>query len=293
MRSEKEMYDLILDIAKRDERIRAVYMNGSRANPNIKKDIFQDYDIVYVVTETKTFIEDKKWTSNFGELIIFQEPDKLDKMQGINIDFNNGYTYLMQFTDGNRIDLHLQPINMLTEEYNKDKLVVQLLDKDNILPEVKPASDEDYWIKKPSYEEYFSECNNFWWVALYCAKGLWRKEILYSIDVMNNYVRDGLITMIKWKVGIETNFKVSIGKSNKFLKEYIDKELWDKLMSTFNMSDYNSSWTALFITCELFEEVAYSVSKQLGYEYNYDEAQRSFNFIKHIKELPDDALEIY
>ena len=25
MRSEKEMYDLILDIAKRDERIRAVY----------------------------------------------------------------------------------------------------------------------------------------------------------------------------------------------------------------------------------------------------------------------------
>ena len=133
MRSEKELYDLILDIAKRDERIRAVYMNGSRANPNIKKDIFQDYDIVYVVTETKTFIEDKKWTSNFGEPIIFQEPDKLDKMQGINIDFNNGYTYLMQFTDGNRIDLHLQPINMLTEEYNKDKLVVQLLDKDNIL----------------------------------------------------------------------------------------------------------------------------------------------------------------
>ena len=37
MRSEQEMYDLILDIAKTDERIRAVYMNGSRANPKIKK----------------------------------------------------------------------------------------------------------------------------------------------------------------------------------------------------------------------------------------------------------------
>ena len=42
----------------------------------------------------------------------------------------------MQFTDGNRIDLHLQPINMLTEEYNNNKLVVQLLDKDNILPKL-------------------------------------------------------------------------------------------------------------------------------------------------------------
>lgn len=293
MRSEKEMYDLILDMARKDERIRAVYMNGSRANSNIKKDIFQDYDIVYVVTETKTFIEDNKWTSNFGEPIIFQEPDKLDKMQGMNVDFNNGYTYLMQFTDGNRIDLHLQPLNMVNEEYNKDKLVVQLLDKDGILPEAKPATDEDYWIKKPSYEEYFSECNDFWWVAPYCAKGLWRKEILYSIDVMNSCVREGLITMIKWKVGIETDFKVSIGKSNKFLKEYIDKELWDKLMITFNMSDYHSAWTALFITCELFEEVACNIAKELGYEYNYDEAQRSFEFIKHIKQLPDDALEIY
>lgn len=32
MRTEQEMFDLILNIAKRDERIRAVYMNGSRTN---------------------------------------------------------------------------------------------------------------------------------------------------------------------------------------------------------------------------------------------------------------------
>ncbi|WP_431602538.1 aminoglycoside 6-adenylyltransferase [Ruminiclostridium papyrosolvens] len=37
MRTEQEMFDLILDVAKADERIRAVYMNGSRANPNNKK----------------------------------------------------------------------------------------------------------------------------------------------------------------------------------------------------------------------------------------------------------------
>jgi len=36
-------------------------MNGSRANPNVKKDIFQDYDIVYVVTETESIIRDEDW----------------------------------------------------------------------------------------------------------------------------------------------------------------------------------------------------------------------------------------
>ena len=44
MRSEKEMYELILRIAREDERIRAVYMNGSRTNSNAPKDIFQRGD---------------------------------------------------------------------------------------------------------------------------------------------------------------------------------------------------------------------------------------------------------
>ena len=33
MRSEQEMLDLILNFAKNDENIRAVLLNGSRANP--------------------------------------------------------------------------------------------------------------------------------------------------------------------------------------------------------------------------------------------------------------------
>ena len=42
MRSETEMLRLFLDIANADDRILAVYMNGSRTNPNVEKDIFQD-----------------------------------------------------------------------------------------------------------------------------------------------------------------------------------------------------------------------------------------------------------
>ena len=47
MRTEKEMFDLIISTAQSDDRIRAVYLNGSRTNPNVPKDIFQDYDVVY------------------------------------------------------------------------------------------------------------------------------------------------------------------------------------------------------------------------------------------------------
>ena len=61
------MYNLIKKIAQEDERIRAVYMNGSRTNKNVPKDIFQDYDVVYVVTDTLPFVEDKKWIDSFGQ----------------------------------------------------------------------------------------------------------------------------------------------------------------------------------------------------------------------------------
>lgn len=293
MRTEKEMFDLILEVAKKDDRVRAVYMNGSRANPNVKKDIFQDYDIVYVVTETESFLKDEKWISVFGDPIIFQEPDKLDKMLGRKVDFSRSYTYLMQFTDGNRIDLHIQTMEEFAEQYGTDKLTVPLLDKDNYLKVIPESTDEDYWVKKPTYGQYYSRCNNFWWMVPYCAKGLWRKEILYTIDMMNSWVRKELLLMLSWQVGFETDFKLSIGKSYKYLKEYIDSGIWDKLMLTFNMSDYESAWNALFITCELFEQTAPKVGNLLGYEYNTDEAKRSFEFVKHIRKLPQDAAEIY
>ena len=163
MRSEKEMFDLIIGVAKVDKRIRAVYMNGSRAYPNTKKDIFQDYDIVYVVTETESFLYDENWICILGDFIIKQEPDKLDKMQGRKTDFSRSYTYLMQFTDGNRIDLHIQTKEVLAVEYGQDKLTISLFDKDNCLPQIPPPTDEDYWVKKPTYGQYFSRCNNFWW----------------------------------------------------------------------------------------------------------------------------------
>lgn len=35
-RSDKEMFDLVLDTARDDDRIRAVILNGSRANPDAK-----------------------------------------------------------------------------------------------------------------------------------------------------------------------------------------------------------------------------------------------------------------
>ena len=51
MRSEREMYDLILEYALRDQRVRGVILNGSRADPVASLDQLRDFDIVYLVTD--------------------------------------------------------------------------------------------------------------------------------------------------------------------------------------------------------------------------------------------------
>ena len=113
MHSEKEMMNLIMNTAKNDDRIRAVIMNGSRVNPAVEKDIFQDFDIIYVVSEDAPFINNQSWIEQFGELMILQLPD----MMGEQTENKGIFSYLMQFNDGSRIDLKIAPLTKISELY--------------------------------------------------------------------------------------------------------------------------------------------------------------------------------
>ena len=166
MRTEQEMYDIIIGTAQADDRIRAVYMNGSRTNPDVPKDLFQDYDIVYVVTENKPFYEDKSWIDRFGERLYMQCPDELDRSVGKEVDFDKSYGWLIQFADGNRLDLHIEPTAYCSVK--DDKLCKILLDKDGSMPEMPESTDEDYRVKKPSGEEYYAACNEILVVSEQC-----------------------------------------------------------------------------------------------------------------------------
>ena len=144
-----------------------------------------------------------------------QEPDKLDKILGQDMDFSRSYAYLMQFLDGNRIDLTIITKEAMLKSYIEDRLTIPLLDKDDFLPKTPKPTDEDYWVKMPTSEEFYCCCSEFWWVAPYSAKGLWRKEIVFAMEMMNGYSRKELRKMLSWYAGIRTDFSLSVGKLGK------------------------------------------------------------------------------
>lgn len=290
MRNEEKMYGLLMDIAKADDRILAVYMNGSRTNPNVPKDIFQDYDIVYVVQETKSFIEDKDWIHKFGKILYMQYPDESPDDPG---DKENHYGWLMQFEDGVRIDLTVQTIQYAREHIHDDKLCRILMDKENILPEVPESTDEDYYVKKPSEAQFQACTNEFWWCSNNIAKGLWREEMPYVQDMTNFVVRKQLEKMLSWKAGIRTDFHVSVGKSAKYLYRWLDADEYRNYVSTYFGGEINEAWDAVFLMCDLFDHTSEYVAEKLGYTYHTDEAAGARGFLEHVRKLPEDAEEIY
>lgn len=284
MRNETEIKNLILDFAQHDTRVRAVLLNGSRANPNIKPDLLQDFDIVFLVDDLESFTIDNSWTNIFGEQIISQLPDEMTFGDENCNKEKISFTYLMLFKDSNRIDLTLFAKQKLQPDFKPDSLTILWLDKDNLFTSLPKSSDKDYHIQKPSEKDFADTCNEFWWVSTYVAKGLLRNEIIYAKESLETVVRPMLMKVLKWKVGIENNFGVSFGKSGKFLKSYLSDNLYKKLLLTYSNFETEENWKALFLMTEIFQETSDSIAEEFGFIVNKKEQQ---NTIAYLKELHD------
>ncbi len=291
MRTEQQMLDLVLETARCDESIRAVIMNGSRVNPNAPRDPFQDFDIVYIVTDVAPFRHNLEWIRRFGELMILQMPDEMGDPPPSGEGF---FSYLMQFQDGNRIDLGLFTLSQWHEHGNdRDSLSLLLLAKEGIVGPFPPADESSYLPKPPTAREFFDCCNEFWWVSPYAAKGLWRQEILYAKQMLDEYVREQLTKMLRWHIGVKTGFQVSPGKLGKYFQNYLEPDLWEMLLKTFSDASYENTWEALFAMCDLFRKVAVPLAGHFGFDYPFDDDRRVTAHLKYVRTLPRDAQELY
>jgi ribosomal protein S18 acetylase RimI-like enzyme len=194
----------------------------------------------------------------------------------------------MQFTDGNRIDLSFFLLDIKHKVLN-DSLSIVLLDKDNLLPPLPPSSDSDYLPQKPSAKAFADCTNEFWWVCPYVAKGLWRNEPTYALDVRETIVRPQLMKMLTWYFGIQTGFQKSPGKLGKYMREDLGEELWEELMATYSGAQPARAWNSLFRMGEIFREVAQAVAQAFGYEYPEHEDRNVTAFLGRIRAMPPDA----
>ena len=288
MRSDKEMMDLIISTAKNDPRVLAAYLKGSRANPAAPRDVYQDFDVMYVVRETGSFLEDPSWLSVFGTVLLKQEQDEdfgYGDRFGIRSRYEESYSWLLIFDDGSRIDIGVETPACLAQGRNRNKLFLPLLDKTGCLPQLPAPSDRDYHVQPPAPGQFQGCCNEFFWSLCDVCKGIQRDELPFAMTTYHTRTRIMLEQMLVWYVGCRTGFSLSCGKLNKYLKKHLPEDWYSDYTQIYSGSDYPGFRKAVLAACGLFRKAALAVGAHLGYSYPQEAETGFFRYEEILRRL--------
>ncbi len=278
MRSTNEMLSLIKTVAEGEKCVKSAVLCGSRANQSAPTDIYQDYDVVYFVSDIKPYFNNTAWLAKcFGEIKLLQTPDINDN-PNLTAETAEKFTFLAIFSDGVRVDL---TVTTKAPEENAEPFVV-LIDKCGMLSGIE--CDTDYWnVKMPTQREFSHCCNEFWWCLNNVAKGLARGEIIYAKAMLEGPIRPMLNQMLSYYIGSFTDFSVSVGKEGKYLKKYLPDSIYSKYLKSYSQTDVEKMWSSVISTCKLFSDIAKYTANALGLEYNLAEEKGAREYIINVK----------
>lgn len=283
MRKEKEVIKQILDFANREDCVRAVMLNGSRLNSNAPKDIMQDYDVVFFITdiEVASFKINRNWINMFGELVIMQQND-----------FEDGaYIFLMQFKDGVRIDLSFKDIKKIEELAKEDTLSKIILDKDNINLDLPSPNDSIHYVQKPSRKEFDKTLNEAWWIQTYVAKAIWRDELPLAKYMFDVILIDCIRKLLSWHIGEVYNWNINVGKCGKWLKHFLCEETYNEFIGLYPAVDYEEMWKSLFHAGRFIQKIGKDLAEKLEYKYPMQDDINVTEYLHRIRVLPKDSTD--
>ena len=266
MRTDTEMMNLILQIADTLE-VEAIALSGSRTNPQVPKDEFQDYDVVYIVENLNDLLSDLSWLDQFGMRLIEQH----------NV-LGHRRLYLMLFEDGNRIDLTLCPKESI-QEWVDSEANFEVIKDDKGLFEAYQPNSKRYWTAPPTEEEFAASCNEFWWVSAYVVKGICRKQVIYATDHLYGICQQELLKILAWQVASDKG-KIYIGKNYKYLFQYLPAEQEKEFSALLDLSSFDKITQSLFSTMKGFDREAQFLAQKMGFTYDMEVAEKITSYAK-------------
>ena len=266
MRTDTEMMNLILQIADTLE-VEAIALSGSRTNPQVPKDEFQDYDVVYIVENLNDLLSDLSWLDQFGMRLIEQH----------NV-LGHRRLYLMLFEDGNRIDLTLCPKEYI-QEWVDSEANFEVIKDDKGLFEAYQLNLKRYWTAPPTEEDFAASCNEFWWVSAYVVKAIRRNQLIYATDHLYGICQQELLKALAWQVTSDRG-AVDIGKNYKYLFQYLPAEQEKEFSALLDLSSLEKISQSLFSSMKGFDREAQILAQKMGFTYDKEVAEKMISYAK-------------
>jgi aminoglycoside 6-adenylyltransferase len=268
MASSDDTLDRVLAWARGNELIRAVILEGSRANPRSKIDAFSDYDIAFVVPDVAPFHGNDAWARWYGEPLISwgdrHTPGGIENTMRLVI-----------YEDGKRIDYCFWPpdaLRMIKERGWLPPILDTgyrvLLDKDGVTEGLPPATGNPHVPRKPDEATFLEYVDDFWIDAAYVAKNLCRDHLLPAKHALNSMiVQSHLRRLLDWLSAIDTGWTEPAGIFGRGLKPKTPERYWLQVEALFVGADHASNWKALFEAFDLHRALAAEVAQALGFTY--------------------------
>lgn len=283
---EADVIARIVDWARAEVAIRAVVLNGSRANPRAALDVLSDYDIALFVGDAGWLAGGEHWTGGFGMPLLRVE----DREPLHGIDTLNS---MVLYDEGAKIDYSVWPVALAARIRETGKLPPDLdlgyrglLDKDGLTANWPPPTHTAYAPTKPSAQEYQALIEEFWFVATYVAKYLWREELLTAKVILDYELKYLLLRkLLDWRIAIDRQWAVASGFFARGLQRYLDDATWVRLAATYVGLGREENWAALFATLDLCRDVARDAGHHLGYEYPRGLDEKMTAYLRQIQHL--------
>ncbi|MEM7017886.1 MAG: aminoglycoside 6-adenylyltransferase [Pseudomonadota bacterium] len=278
--SEAEFISRLHDWAAANNNVRAAILVGSRTDPEANIDAFSDYDINLYVKSLEPLWLNDDWLSEFGSILV-----RCPWQPG---SFREGWlTRMAVFKEGFRIDFQITADTPEIHDHINGFQII--IDKENLAANFPEPTFEDFFVKKPSAEEFGKFVHEFWWDAIYVAKSLWRDELFYAKHMLDNSLRfDYQQKLIEWSIAVDHHWSVRPNKFGRKFKLLLSRQEWQRIEATFAGASIEENWQAFFNALSLFNELAQKVATDLGFDYPETLARETTEHLKSIHKLPKD-----
>lgn len=176
--------------------------------------------------------------------MIMTEPEGEGQVGPLTYPNKDGYTYLVQYEDGNRLDLQIMDMSLLKNYLIEDSLTKIILDKKELIESEIIPNSRDYYLIKPSQVEIENSVKEFYWQFNNVLKANLRGQFLYSQEILN-LVRNELCLLISWNIGFEYGFERNLSKANNKILDFIDMEDARLLKESYDTSSEQKIFSAL------------------------------------------------
>ena len=288
--TEAEVLAKLMAWAEARPGVRALLLTSSRARLGGPVDALSDYDLILAVADVERFVRDDAWLYDYGEPMVRWGDE--GEVLGLPTHFRSAV-----YQDYVKIDYTVWPEALLERVAKSAALPEELdegyrvlLDKDGATAAWKPPTHKAFIPARPTQAEYRALVEEFWWVATYVAKSLWRDELVFARWVLTADLRDGALRrMLEWRIEIDHGWRVRPGVHGRGLETLLPAGAWAELADTYVGPGIENDWAALWQTAALFRRVAREVASALGFVYPQATDDQVSAFLSEVQRMPRNA----